>query len=156
MSMVRQSKQLQGIFSGFLECTRFILKDLRLSVVVAQLSLGGVLISVIAMIAPQFVTEIFNQPPEAAALLFVPAGVGLVLGSAFTPNIARRLGSTRVVWAGFILLAGCTSGIIITRYIAWLILGNAFYASRVYLAVMVLLTFLIGIGLDFVNVPAQA
>src|SRR5262249_23667846 len=68
------------IVAGLVECWRFISRDQVLAVSVWQLALGGSVVAVVAMIAPRFVEQFFKQPPELAALVFVPAGAGLILG----------------------------------------------------------------------------
>jgi Na+/melibiose symporter-like transporter len=141
---------------GIWESLVFIGGNLRLSVVVFQLSLAGVVTSVIAMIAPKFVTEYFGQPPEAAALVFVPAGIGLVIGAVFTPNITRRLGYGKTVFYGVIILALATSAITGARFAAGYLEGQGWPVALPFQGAVLALTFLMGFALDFINVPAQA
>jgi MFS family permease len=148
--------QIRRVYVSILQTGNFIRKDRRLLISVGQLALGGSVVAVIAMIAPGFVEEFFHKPPELAAIVFVPAGAGLVLGSAITPNVARWLGYTRTIAVGVIMLAGSAALLAGGRAVAPHIFGaQTFYDAPLYLVAVMFLTFLIGIGLDFVNVPAQ-
>lgn len=152
----KEMSQIRRVYVSILQTGNFIRKDRKLLVSVCQLALGGSIVAVIAMIAPGFVEEFFNRPAELAALVFIPAGAGLVLGSAITPNAARKLGYNRTIAVGVVMLAGCAALLAGVRAVAPHVFGvPAFYDAPLYLAVMMLLTFAIGIGLDFVNVPAQ-
>jgi MFS family permease len=152
----KNMSQIRRVYVSILQTGNFIRKDRRLLISVGQLALGGSVVAVIAMIAPGFVYEFFHKPPELAAIIFVPAGAGLVLGSAITPNVARRFGYTRTITTGVILVAGSAALLAAVHAIAPYLYGsNTFYDALPYLGVMMLLTFAIGIGLDFINVPAQ-
>jgi MFS family permease len=152
----KDMSQIRRVYISILQTGNFIRKDRRLLISVGQLALGGSVVAVIAMIAPGFVHEFFNKPPELAAIVFVPAGAGLVLGSAITPNVAKRFGYTRTITVGVFMVAGCAALLSAVHAIAPHIYGTpAYYDALPYLGVMMLLTFAIGIGLDFINVPAQ-
>jgi MFS family permease len=153
--LAQERRQLVGILHGVIDAWNFIRRDVRLSVAVWQLSLAGVVTSVIAMIAPAFVNVFFKAKPEAAALVFVPAGIGLVVGSAFMPRILRRLGYGLTVWIGIVALALCTSLLPLVLALApWLFHGNWWHAWP-YIGAVLSLTLLMGFALDFINVPAQ-
>jgi MFS family permease len=112
---------------------------------------------VIAMIAPEFVHYYFNLQPASAALVFIPAGIGLVLGAAITPRIARRFRYTRLVGAGIVLVTACALGIALTRFFTvktWP--QYIWYSDPGYIGLVLGLTFILGVALDFINVPAQA
>ena len=152
----KEMSQIRRVYVSILQCGNFIRKDRKLLVSVCQLALGGSIVAVIAMIAPGFVEEFFNKPAELAALVFVPAGAGLVIGSAITPNVARKLGYNRTIAVGVVMLASSAALLAGVHAVAPHVYGaRAFYDAPLYLGVMLLLTFAIGIGLDFVNVPAQ-
>jgi MFS family permease len=152
----KDMSQIRRVYVSILQTGNFIRKDRRLLISVGQLALGGSVVAVIAMIAPGFVEEFFNKPPELAAIVFVPAGAGLVLGSAVTPNVARRFGYIRTIATGVVMVAASAALLTVVQAVAPHIFGaQAFYNEPLYLAIMMLLTFAIGIGLDFINVPAQ-
>ena len=151
----RDDLTVLDIWTGILECWQVIRRDRRLLISVLQLSLGGVVVAIVALIAPRFVIDFFHQPPELSVLVFVPAGAGLVLGSAFTPRITRRLRYTTTVTMGIVLLALSIALLTLTRAIAQVLDHSGWSSSWLYLLVMIALTFVVGVSLDFVNVPAQ-
>ena len=150
-----EGARLRGIWLGIVESGRYIISDAPLHISVWQLSLAGLVVSIIAMVAARFVQVFFHQPPELAALVFIPAGFGLVIGSVATPNIARRLKYGRTITVGVLLVAGSIALLVIGYAAAPYIFGKQWWSAWPYLAGMLSLTFLIGIGLDLINVPAQ-
>ena len=150
-----EAPQLREIWAGIVESYRFIRSDAMLHIAVWQLTLAGIVVAIVAMIAPRFVQVYFHKPAEAAALVFIPAGIGLVIGSAATPWIARKLRYARTITAGVVTLSTSVAFLVIGYTSAPYIFGSAWWSATPYLGVMLALTFLIGIGLDLVNVPAQ-
>lgn len=150
-----EGARLRGMWPSILESWRFIRGDAALHISVWQLTLAGIIVSIVAMIAPRFVQVFFHQPPELAALVFIPAGIGLVIGSVLTPNIARRLKYARTIAAGVIFLAASIAFLVIGFLAAPYIFGGRWWLAWPYLGSMLTATFLIGVGLDLVNVPAQ-
>ena len=153
--MRHRGRRLRGIWPGIIESWRFIRKDKVLFVSVWQLTLAGLIIAIVATIAPSFVQVFFKLKADLAVLVFLPAGLGLVLGSALTPNIARRLRYTLTITIGVVLLSLSVALLSFTHALAPLLQPQFWWTSWPYLAIMLTLTFLIGIGLDFINVPAQ-
>lgn len=150
-----EAPQLRDIWSGIMESYRFIRSDAMLHISVWQLTLAGFVVAVVAMIAPRFVQVFFHKPAEAAALVFIPAGIGLVIGSAATPWISRKLRYARTITAGVIALSTSIAFLVIGYASAPHLFGPQWWAATPYLGGMLALTFLIGIGLDLINVPAQ-
>lgn len=153
-SRVSETRQIYSIWLGVLECWHFIRIDRRLLISVIQLCIGGLVVAVVAMIAPGFVQEFFRRPPELAAMVLVPAGVGLVLGSAATPRIVRRYQYGRTILVGVIMLSACSVLLTVVRGVSERLIPH-WWNWWPYLIVAILLTFLVGIALDFINVPAQ-
>jgi len=153
--MRHRGQRLRGIWPGIAESWRFIYRDKVLFVSVWQLTLAGIIIAIVATIAPSFVQVFFHLSSSLAVLVFLPAGLGLVLGSALTPNIARRLRYTVTITIGVALLSLSVALLSFTHALAPLIQPHFWWTAWPYLAIMLTLTFLIGIGLDFINVPAQ-
>ena len=150
------SAKLHVMLSDMAASWRFIRQDNILHIAAWQLTLAGVVISVVATIATRFVEDYFHQPAALAALVFLPAGVGLVLGSVATPYVVRRLRYTWTISLGIGMLAGAPALLVLGRLTAPFIYGKtAWPTAWPYIAWMLFLTFVIGIGLDFVNVPAQ-
>ena len=152
---VSETRQLHSILTSIIECWHFIRLDRRLLVSVLQLTIGGTTIAVVAMVAPGFVETFFHTTADHAILVFLPAGVGLVLGSAVTPNIVKRLRYTMTIAVGIVVLAVSIVLLTILRPIAMAVSPHHWFTSPPYLVAAIFLTFCIGVALDFVNVPAQ-
>jgi MFS family permease len=120
------------------------------------LTLAGVIVSIVATIAPKFALEYFGLPTDLAAVAFLPAGIGLVLGSVFTPGVAKRLRPMWTIALGFGTLAASAALLVIGNISAPYIFGPDWVTNWFYRGGMLILTFLIGVGMDFVTVPAQA
>ena len=149
------NRQLYSIWHGILECWQFIRRDKRLFISVLQQVIGGTVVAVVAMIAPGFVEKFFNRPPDQSILVFLPAGLGLVLGSAVTPRIVRLLRSTVTITVGFVTLSAAAVLLTVVHGIAVAVAPTLWFSAPAYLVAAILLTFCIGVALDFINVPAQ-
>jgi MFS family permease len=150
------SAKLSTIYGDIAASWRFIRQDNILNIAVWQLTLAGVIISVVATIAPRFVHDYFHLGAELMVLVLLPAGVGLVLGSVATPFVVRRLRYTWTIALGVGLLAASTALLVVGRLTAPFIFGaGSWWTAWPYIIWMLILTFLMGIGLDFINVPAQ-
>lgn len=148
-------RRLGGIWKGIVEVMKFIWHDGILQISVWQLTLAGLILSIVALFAPRFVEVFFHAPPELAALVFLPAGIGVLLGSAVTPYIARRLRYTVTITIGIIAISVCAAMLTIARWLAPILQPHSWWNSWPYLTLIIGLTFAIGVALDFVNVPAQ-
>src|SRR5256714_2228503 len=86
---------LHNVWNEMRQGWQFIRRKPALFLPVIQLSFAGILLLVIGELATPVVTKLFQLPPSSMAVVFAPAGVGLVVGSLFMPRIARRIGKTR-------------------------------------------------------------
>jgi MFS family permease len=158
-TLAHEGERIRGIWTGIWDAWTFIRRENGLLGAVIQLSLAGTVVAVVAMIAPQFVEDFFHRPAQLAALVFIPAGVGLVLGSAFIPHLVKvsHRGSRHSVLIG--LGTGALAGaVLLLTFVHWAAhtaRPNTWYHSWVYIIVVLVLTFIIGLALDLVNVPAQ-
>jgi MFS family permease len=153
----RPERPWADMWGAITQTMRYVVTRPLLTIALFQLSLAGVVTAVIAMIAPEFVHYYFGLPAASAALVFIPAGIGLVLGAAITPRIARRFRYTRLVGAGIALVVLCALGIAFTRFVTattWP--ENTWVQDPWYYGLILGLTFFLGVALDFINVPAQA
>lgn len=149
------SETLRGIWDGIAEGWRFIRRDRALMMSLLQFSIGNTILAVVAMMAPRFVAEYFNQPPELAALVFLPAGVGLILGSILVPHAVKRIHSRKLVASGILMLASSIVLLAAVRWVAPVFFGPKVWLAWPYIVVILGLTFIIGLGFDSVNVPSQ-
>jgi hypothetical protein len=122
--------------------------------------MGGVIVAIVSAIAPNFVLSFFNEQPDHMVLVLFPAGVGLVLGSAFTPTLIHRVRYVRTIMIGMISLAMSIALLTLLRAIALMVHPPAnpqdgSWVTWWYLGLAILLTFFIGVSLNFVSVPTQ-
>jgi MFS family permease len=153
---MRNGEQFRGIWAGITEVWAFIRRDHTLFAAVLQLSLAGTVIAVIAEIAPRFVTVFFSLPEKYAALVFIPAGAGLIVGSALLPQIMKRVRHRwRLVAAGILALSGSAILLTFVHSVATHLRPNTWPHSPWYFAGILLISIVMGFGLDLVNIPAQ-
>jgi MFS family permease len=153
----RPERPWMDMWGAITQTMHYVVKRPLLTIALFQLSLAGVVTAVIAMIAPAFVGYYFGLPAASAALVFIPAGIGLVLGAAITPRLARHIRYTRLVGGGIALVVACALGIAFTRFFASTTWGQYDWTRDPWYYGLVLgLTFILGVALDLINVPAQA
>jgi MFS family permease len=152
---LRSQRHIATVWHGVVEAWDYVRHSPRLFIAVFQLTLGGTLITVISMIAPLFSEQFMNRPPALAAIVFVPAGLGLIIGSVLMPRIIHHIG---LIWAEAAGVVGLGSGVVLlvaTHWIAHRINPGGFANYPAYLLIMVVLIFIIGLTLDLINLPAQ-
>lgn len=123
----------------------FIRRNKQLFLAVIQLSFANVLLLVIGELATPFVTRLLKLPANTMAIIFAPAGIGLVVGSIVMPRITARLGKSRAILVG----SGALAVILTLLTIA------PFLPQALKLIAVPLLMFCAGAALDFINIPAQ-
>jgi MFS family permease len=136
---------------GVKESWIYVGRDKQLLLALFQVSAVSIVLLVIGELAGPFVINVLRLSVQFLPLIFAPAGIGLVLGGLFMPNLTRWLGINRTIAVGSIATA---AGLI-------LIPVGRFVLERLTLpAVGILIfvggvTFFIGVALDMVNIPAQ-
>ena len=133
----------------------FLRQNRVLAAAIWQLTLGGVVTAMLTLLAPSFIVQFLRQPAELAGLIFVPAGIGLVLGSALLPRLAQRLHYTATIILGVITLAGSAILLPLVYLLARHIQPENWWQSWPYIGGILVLTFLMGFALDCVMLPAQ-
>ena len=121
-----------------------------------QACFGGLIMLTIAELATTFVQRLLNLPTSDTALIFAPAGVGLVAGSLLVPMVVARLGSTRTMVVGMI---GTAIGIGLLPIAQWVshVSGTVNqWTNALFLLIVGSLTAMVGLSLDLIIVPAQA
>ncbi|MFL5592753.1 MAG: MFS transporter [Ktedonobacteraceae bacterium] len=132
----------------------FVRRNKQLFLAVIQLSFAGVLLLVIGELATPIVTQLLHLPAKEMAFVFAPAGIGLVTGSILMPRIARRLGKSRAVFIGSVVLALTTLLIPLITLLAQALQPDGWNTNPLLLLAVALLMFLAGFALDFINIPA--
>ncbi|MDQ2905205.1 MAG: MFS transporter [Chloroflexota bacterium] len=131
---------------------RLVRRDGVLLDALFQSCFGGLIMLTIAELATIFVQKLLNLPTSDTALIFAPAGVGLLVGSLLVPAAVARIGSTRTMVAGML---GTAVGLGLIP-IAQMFANTIHWAGTIpFLLVIAVLTAMVGFSLDFVIVPAQ-
>lgn len=148
--MVRSSR---GLWHGIVEAALYVKGNRKLLASILQQTLGGVVISIIAVIAPLFAEQFLGLSTSLATVVFVPAGVGLIAGSTLMPRIIHRLGPMQAEALGVIGVSAFTLLITLTHSLA--VRLHIPYA-RPYFVLILLFIFGIGLSLDLIMLPAQS
>jgi Na+/melibiose symporter-like transporter len=130
----------------------YIGKDRPLLLALLQVSFVSVLLLVVGELAGPFVVDVLHLSVNDIPLIFAPAGVGLVLGGLLMPSLTQRLGKDRSIALGSLITAAGLVSIPLARFI-WTHLTSL---TSGFLFLMAAITFVIGIALDMINIPAQA
>lgn len=146
---------LNNVWNEMRQGWQFIRRRPPLFLPVIQLSFAGVLLLVIGELATPVVTRLFLLPPSYMAVIFAPAGIGLVVGSIFMPRITRRLGKSRTIFIGSISLAITITLLPLLALLTGVLRNHGidFRLEQYIIAAVVM--FAAGIEIDFINVPAQ-
>jgi MFS family permease len=133
----------------------FIRTNKQLFQAVLQLSFAGILLLVIGQLATPIVTQLLHLPATAMALVFAPAGIGLVVGSILMPRVMQTLARPRAIFIGIVALTLATLLVPSLTILAQLLQPTTWNNNPLLSITIALLMFIAGIALDFVNIPAQ-
>jgi MFS family permease len=147
---------IANIWSEIRQGWRFVRSNKQLFLAVIQLSFAGVLLLVIGELATPIVTQLLQLPAKSMALIFAPAGIGLVVGSVLMPRITKRLGKSRAVFSGTVVLTLVTLLLPLTTLLARLLQPHGWNANPLLLLTLAIFMCIAGFALDFINIPAQA
>lgn len=89
------------------------------------------------------------------AIVFAPAGVGLVAGSLVMPRLLRRMSKERTIFIGSLVLAGTIVLLPLSTLLANYMQQQGFSSNPIYLGAVPLLMFIAGVAIDLINIPAQ-
>src|SRR5260370_13535603 len=146
---------IQNLWNEVREGWNFIRRKRKLYLAVIQLSIAGLLLLVIGELATPLVTKLFKLPASSMAIVFAPAGIGLVLGSLFMPRILNQLGKSRAIFIGSMAFAIAVALLPLSTLLANFIQQHHVSSQLIYLGVDPLLMFLAGVAIYFINIPAQ-
>jgi MFS family permease len=148
-------EHLASIWMEVHESWQFVRSSRRLMDAVLQLSLGGAILLVIGELSTNLVQHLLNRPATDAALVFLPAGVGLVLGSAFMPRLTKYLNKSLAIVIGIFGLAIDMAALPLFQSAMRHFDPVGWSSSPFFLLVVVAITFTAGLELDLINIPAQ-
>jgi MFS family permease len=146
---------LHNVWDEMREGWRFVRGIKPLFQAVVQLSFAGVLILVISLLATPIVTQLLYLPANALALVFAPAGIGLILGSLIIPQITRKLGNLRTMLTGILAMTIATLLIPSIVLLARFLQPHGWNNNPLLTIAVSFFMFIAGIALDFVNIPAS-
>ena len=95
-----------GVTTGFREGWQMLASDRRSIIALTQLITSSTLVLLFAMLIPRYMQDVIGVPPESAAFVFAPAGIGALVGLRFLPWFTKK-GKNRVVVIGLIGVAVC-------------------------------------------------
>ena len=133
------------------ETWAYIYKHPQLMLALLQVSSVSILLLVIGELAGPFVVNVLHLPVQDLPIIFAPAGVGLVLGGLLMPYLTRQLGKGRTIALGSLTTAAAFVLIPVGRFI----LSHLAIPTPLILIYVSAVTFIIGIALDMINIPAQ-
>src|SRR5437588_2869941 len=146
---------LHNVWNEMRQGWQFIRRKPALFLPVIQLSFAGILLLVIGELATPVVTKLFQLPPSSMAVVFAPAGVGLVVGSLFMPRIAQSLGKSRTVFIGTISLAITVTLLPLLSLLTYILQQHGIDFKPIQFLIAPIVMFAAGFEIDFINIPAQ-
>jgi MFS family permease len=146
---------LQNVWNEAREGWSFIRHNNQLFLAVIQLSFAGVLLLVIGELATPLVTRLFHLPASLMAIVFAPAGVGLVVGSILMPRVLKRISKELAIFTGSIVMAVTIVMLPLSTLLANYMEKHGLSSRPIYLVAVPFLMFIAGIAIDFINIPAQ-
>jgi MFS family permease len=155
----------QGTFGSipteFRESWRALTSDRYSVLALGQLITSSTLVLLFAILIPRYMKEVLDVPPDSAALVFAPAGVGALVGLRFLPMFAR-FGKNRVVAIGLGGIAVCLVLLAVVHPIAnfWedapgALAVTRFFRVSVLQAFVMLFALPMGLSYALLNAPAQ-
>lgn len=168
VSIVDRSEEMkltQGTFGSipteFRESWRVLTSDKYSVLALSQLIMSSTLVLLFAILIPRYMKEVLDVPPDSAALVFAPTGIGALVGLRFLPWVARR-GKNRVVVIGLAGIAVCLVLLALVNPIAdvWRNAPGALRVThllRISLLQALVMAFAAPMGLFYalLNAPAQ-
>lgn len=146
----------QQFLSDMHDGWRLVRGDSLLSDSLLQACFGSLMMMTIAGLATIFVERLLNLPAKDTALVFTPAGIGIVVGSLIIPLVVARLGHTQTIITGMIGMAISIGLVPVAQHVAQLADPGNWPHAPLFLLGIALLTTLAGFSLDFIIVPALA
>jgi MFS family permease len=146
---------LQGVWDEVREGWTFMRRNSNLFLAVIQLSFAGILLLVIGELATPLVTQLFQQPASRMAIVFAPAGIGLVAGSILMPRVLQRLDKETAIFLGSLVLAAMIALLPLSTLLAHLMEQHGLNSGVIYLGAVPIVMFIAGVAIDFINIPAQ-
>ncbi len=129
-----------------------------------QLSTGGMLLFMFALLVPRFVKDVLEKNPDDSVFIFWPVGLGAILALRLLTVLGRRYSPTGIVTVGLFGLAVAIAAMGAVDFLVdflqdeqpWGRLGpDQVLGESLLVVVVVILAFPMGIAYALVNAPAQ-
>ena len=129
-----------------------------------QLSTGGMLLFMFALLVPRFVKDVLEKNPDDSVFIFWPVGLGAILALRLLTVLGRRYSPTGIVTVGLFGLAAAIAAMGAVDFLVdflqdeqpWGRLGpDQVLGESLLVVVVVILAFPMGIAYALVNAPAQ-
>lgn len=150
-----------GIPTDFRESWRVLVSDRYSFLALTQLIFASTLVLLFAILIPRFMTDVLDEAPEAAALVFAPTGIGALVGLRFLPWFVKR-GKNRAVIIGLFGIAASLLLLSLVEPLADVTRqapGSAKVAELLRISLLQLLAMTIAAPMGFayalLNAPAQ-
>jgi MFS family permease len=150
-----------GVLSDFRESWRILFSDRYSTVALVQLITSGTLVLLFSILIPRYMQDVIGVPPENAAFVFAPTGIGALVGLRFLPWFAK-FGKDRVVIVGLVGVAVCLVLLALVEPLAEITEqapGSDWVTRQLQLSLLQALTMLIAGPMGFfyalLNAPAQ-
>ena len=135
-------------------------RDRLTQLAMLQLSMGGMLLFMFALLVPRFVTDVLDRPAEDSVFVFWPVGVGALLALRALPWLGRRFTPTGIVTAALFGLTVSIGAFAAIRFLVDALQGTPVGLEHVegdvlFIGVTLVLAFPMGVTYAMVNAPAQ-
>ena len=102
----RRGSVLSRIPQEFQESWQVLVADRYSTLALAQLIVSSTLVLIFAILIPRYMQDVIGVPPDNAAFVFAPTGIGALVGLRFVPWFSRY-GKNRMVVIGLAGVATC-------------------------------------------------
>ena len=99
---------LRRIPREFRDSWRVLVADRYSTLALAQLIVSSTLVLLFAILIPRYMQDVIGVPPDSAAIVFAPAGIGALVGLRFIPWFSKY-GKNRMVVIGLTGVAACVA-----------------------------------------------
>src|SRR2546428_298495 len=95
-----------GLPTDFRESWQMLFSDRYSVLALVQLIISSTLVLLFSILIPRYMQDVIGVPPESAAFVFAPTGIGALVGLRFLPWFTK-IGKNRVVIIGLGGIAAC-------------------------------------------------
>jgi MFS family permease len=105
---VTRGDLLRRIPREFQESWRVLVGDRYSTLALGQLIMSSSLVLMFAILIPRYMTDVIDAPPDNAAFVFAPTGIGALIGLRFVPWFSKY-GKNRMVVIGLAGIGVCAA-----------------------------------------------